>query len=60
MALYLEEHEFALYTSCNMLDWKLLQTIDIPDEIECPDFYPLPVDGDPSHVKWVLIGASDK
>ncbi len=60
MALYLEEHEFALYTSKNLLDWKMLQKIDIPDEIECPDFYPLPVDGDPDHIKWVLIGASDK
>lgn len=60
MALYLEKHAFALYSSRNLLDWKLLQKVEIPGEIECPDLYPLPVDGDPDRVKWVLIGASDK
>lgn len=60
MALYLEGHQFALYASRNLLDWQPLQTIEIPGEIECPDLYPLPVDGDTEHIKWVLTGASDK
>lgn len=60
MALYLKKHEYALFSSRNLLDWELIQKIEIPGEIECPDFYPLPVDGDMSSIKWVLIGASDK
>lgn len=60
MVFYLEEHEFAIYVSKNLLDWEPLQTITIPQEIECPDLYPLAVDGDADRVKWVFIGASDK
>lgn len=60
MALYLEEHEFALYSSKNLLDWSMLQKLTLPGDAECPDFYPLPVDGNGSNVKWVFIGASDK
>ena len=60
MALYLDDHVYALYASENLLNWKEIQRIRIPEEIECPDFYPLAVDGDPDRQKWVLIGASDK
>jgi len=60
MALYLDNHEYALFTSDNLLDWTLLQKLTLPEDAECPDFYPLPVDGNPDHVKWVFIGASDK
>ena len=60
MAFYLEDSEYALYVSENLLDWKEIQRIRIPGEIECPDFFPLAVDGDSNNQKWVLIGASDK
>ncbi len=60
MALYLDNHEYALFASDNLLDWTLLQKLVLPEEAECPDFYPLPVDGDKDKMKWVFIGASDK
>jgi len=60
MALFLEDHEFALYSSKNLVDWSLFQKITLPEDAECPDIYPLSVDGDENNVKWVLIGASDK
>ncbi len=60
MALYLEQDEYALYQSKNLLDWKPLQRIHLSGDAECPDFFPLAVDNDPDRIKWVLIGASDR
>jgi sucrose-6-phosphate hydrolase SacC (GH32 family) len=60
MALYLEGNKFSLLSSKNLLDWTQIQTITMPNEAECPDFYPLPVNDDDKNIKWVLIGASDK
>ncbi|MCM1103375.1 MAG: glycoside hydrolase family 32 protein [Clostridium sp.] len=60
MSLYLEEHEFALFKSRNLLDWEEIQRITMPEDAECPDFYPLAVDGNPDNVKWVFSAASDR
>ena len=60
MALYLAGHEFALFKSKNLLDWKEIQRIELPNDAECPDFYPLPVDGDRDNVRWVFTAASDR
>ena len=58
MALYLDAHTYALFTSENLLDWEKFQEIEMPLDNECPDFYPLRVKNDGS-VKWVLSGAHD-
>ena len=60
MALYLTGNKFALLSSKNLLDWTLLQEITLEDDAECPDFYPLAVDGDAGNIKWVFYGASDR
>lgn len=60
MAFYLENHDFVLYQSKNMLQWKQIQQIELPEDGECPDFFPLAADDDPDNLKWVLIGASDR
>ncbi len=59
MALYLYNHEFALFKSNNMLDWKQIQQINLSEDSECPDFFPLAVDNNADNIKWVLIGAAD-
>ena len=56
MVLYLDNHEFALFTSHNLLDWTQQQRIVLSEDAECPDFYPLPVDN--RAVKWVFSAAS--
>ena len=67
MVLYVEEpdkhHTIHFYTSKNLLDWtfasKIAGGIDSDHYLyECPDFYELPVDGDPNNKKWVLSGAN--
>lgn len=58
MVLYLDNHEFALFTSQNLLDWTQQQRIVLSEDAECPDFYPLPVDN--GAVQWVFSAASDR
>ncbi len=57
MALYLDGDEYALLTSENLADWKQLQTISLPGDNECPDFFPLTDEN--GSTKWVLTGAHD-
>lgn len=66
MVLYVEwqgRHTVHFFTSPNLRDWTLASMTrgDAPGGgflFECPDFFELPVDGDPGRKKWVLIGAS--
>ncbi|MGG4489822.1 GH32 C-terminal domain-containing protein [Metabacillus idriensis] len=56
------------FTSQNLLDWEMIESFGYGDYVrggvwECPDFFQLPVDGDPSKKKWVLsisTGANPK
>jgi len=57
MALYLDGRTYALFTSDNLIDWTMLQKIDIEGDSECPDFYPLTCAED-GKTKWILSGAS--
>ena len=60
LALYLEDHDFALFRSGDLLHWTELQRLTLPEDWECPDFYPLPADGDPADLRWVFTAASDR
>jgi Beta-fructosidases (levanase/invertase) len=57
MALYLEGSEYILLGSDNLLDWNEFQRLSLPGDGECPDFYPMLLDG--THRKWVFSGAAD-
>lgn len=58
MALYLEGSDYALYASPDLKSWAPLQRIVLPGADECPDLFPLAVDGDPADVRWVFWGAN--
>jgi sucrose-6-phosphate hydrolase SacC (GH32 family) len=58
MALYLDGHDYALFGSADLKQWKKLCDVPLPDSSECPDFFPLAVDGDPKRTKWVFWGAN--
>ena len=59
MALYLNHNDYGLYASDNLIDWTQTDRVVLPEDSECPDFYPLPVEGR-DEVLWVLTGASDR
>jgi levanase/fructan beta-fructosidase len=56
MILY-GDGQYKIFTSHNLLEWKD-EHKPIPDSFECPDFFELPLDGDPHNKKWVLIQGS--
>jgi sucrose-6-phosphate hydrolase SacC (GH32 family) len=58
MALYLDGDAFALFESKDLKAWTKLQDIKIPGHFECPDFFPMPVDGKKDNQKWVFTAAN--
>jgi fructan beta-fructosidase len=54
MALY--ENGTTFYGSKDLLHWEYLSNIKFG--FECPDIYPLPLDGHPDRVRWVLQDAN--
>jgi sucrose-6-phosphate hydrolase SacC (GH32 family) len=65
MALYIAEekdkekepHHFALFASPDLRSWARLQEIYLPGRGECPDFFPMPLDGNRENTKWVFWAA---
>ena len=51
--------QYHIFTSRNLLQWKN-ENKPIPDSFECPDFFEMPVAGDPKTRKWVLIQGNGK
>ncbi len=59
LALYLDADEYALFTSDDLLTFRELQRFPLRSDAECPDIYPLEVEGEPGNRKWIFSGASD-
>ncbi|SEP92234.1 levanase [Streptomyces sp. yr375] len=53
------EHKVRFYSSKNLKDWTQLSEFGPAGATggvwECPDLFPLAVDGDPDNIKWVLV-----
>lgn len=53
-----QQHKVQFYASDNLIDWEFLSDFGPAGAIggiwECPDFFALPVDGNPDNIKWVL------
>ena len=58
MTLFMDGNDYALFASPDLKSWTHLQDLTLPGVSECPDFFELPVDGDPSNTRWVFWGAS--
>ena len=54
MALFLDKADFALFRSKNLREWERIDDVSLPGSGECPDFFELPVDGDPGKKRWVF------
>lgn len=60
MALYMDGEDYSLFASENLTAWEKLCDIKNLGCSECPDFFPLAVDGDEKNVKWVFWGGNGK
>ena len=58
MALFMADNDFAIFTSTDLLKWKHSCDLTIPGGRECPDFFPLPVDGDDANLQLVFSEAN--
>ncbi|MDX1969154.1 MAG: glycoside hydrolase family 32 protein [Planctomycetaceae bacterium] len=61
MPLYVQrgdKHTIEFFASSNLKEWKFLSAIE--GFYECPDFFELPMNGDQSQRKWVLLAASSE
>ncbi|MET3923520.1 glycoside hydrolase family 32 protein, partial [Arthrobacter sp. UYEF20] len=58
VAVEASDFEVVFYKSHDLKDWELLSSFGPANATggvwECPDLFPLPVDGDPDNLKWVL------
>lgn len=50
---------YKILTSPDLLHWTDTGN-SVPNSFECPDFFQLPLDGDTSRMKWVLIRGNGK
>jgi fructan beta-fructosidase len=53
-----ERHTIEILTSPNLKDWT--PASEIEGFFECPDLFPLTIDGDPKEARWVLTAASSE
>ncbi len=58
LSLYLDGNDYAIYQSDDLLHWVKIADVNMPENNECPDFYPLTI-GEEGVVKWVFSGAHD-
>lgn len=58
MALYLEGNEYVFLFSDDMVNWNEVNRLNLSGCTECPDIFPLAVDGDENNIKWVFWGAN--
>ncbi|MHC6593400.1 GH32 C-terminal domain-containing protein [Arthrobacter sp. C152] len=58
-AVEANEHRVLFYKSADLKTWDYLDDFQPANatggQWECPDLYPLAVDGDPGNIKWVLV-----
>ncbi len=56
--LYLKKHEFAIFETKDLLHFTMLQKLELPGDMECPNLYPL-ISSDGRRL-FVFSGAADR
>lgn len=57
MALYIENHDFGILRSEDLVHWELTQRLTFDKMWECPDLFELAVDGNPDDTRWIFWSA---
>lgn len=58
MALYLNGGDYCLLSSPDLKQWEKICDVNLEDVRECPDFFPLALDGDKDNIKWIFWGGN--
>ncbi len=51
---------FLFLTSANLLDWQISHEIAFPGGRECPELFPMPLDGCEDNIKWIFMEANSR
>jgi fructan beta-fructosidase len=54
MALYLNNNDFGLFSSTNLMNWTQTSTFTLTNGAECPELFPLPLDNNPNNLQWIF------
>ena len=60
LALYLDQSDYALFSSPDLKHWERMSNVTIPGTSECPEFFELPVDGDAHNTRWIFYGGNGR
>ena len=60
MVMYLTGDAFRFLASPDLKTWTKLHDISVPEASECPDFFEMPIEGEPGETRWVWTCASDR
>lgn len=52
MTLYLAGNDYAIFRSPDLIHWEQTQQLTLPEAWECPDLFPLTVEGEEKWVFW--------
>jgi fructan beta-fructosidase len=59
LALYVDQQSsYGLFCSPDLKHWTPLQRLTLPGQTECPDFFPIALDGEREQQQWVFTTAS--
>lgn len=58
MSLYLDHNDFAIFSSTDLKRWEKLSDFKLEGDAECPNFFPLPLNGNTNDQRWVFFGAN--
>jgi fructan beta-fructosidase len=54
MALYLINNNFGFFSSTNLINWTQTSTFTFPGAVECPELFPLPLNGNTNNLQWIF------
>ena len=57
MALYHDGNQYGIHVSEDLVTWEQTSTFEIPGDSECPDLFPLAIDGG-DESRWMVWGAN--
>jgi fructan beta-fructosidase len=60
MALFLDQNDFALFSSPDLKHWEKMTEVQIPGASECPEFFEVAVDGNPKQTRWIFYGGNGR
>ena len=56
LVLHFDERAMAFFNSRDLKNWKFQSELGIKYLIDCPELFPLPIDGNEAEQKWILYG----